>query len=109
MGGYYESRKFDVENDAFEYTDTGASFFGLPAAGQNRVTAEQSRNTYAVFGQIDYKPVEPLTLFAGLRYETSNFDLDRQRTFETSNDVIALSPRVRQEDDSSELIPRFGV
>lgn len=109
LGGYYESREFDVENDAFDYTAAGAAFFGLPSAGQNRVSAQQFRTTYAVFGQVDYKPVEPLTLFAGLRYETSNFDLDRQRTFETSNAVTVLSPRVQQEDDSSEVIPRFGV
>lgn len=109
VGGYYESRAFDVENDAFEYTALGASLFGFPAAGQERVTAELSRTTYALFGQVDYKPIEPLTLFAGLRFESSESDLNRQRTFETANDITVLSPRIEDEDSSSEVIPRFGL
>jgi iron complex outermembrane receptor protein len=109
LGGYYESSAFDVGNDAFDYTALGATFFGLPAAGQDRVIADLSRTTYAVFGQVDYKPVEPLTLFAGLRFESSNFNLDRQRIFQTENSVTVLSPRVQQEDSSSEVIPRFGL
>lgn len=109
LGGYYESRAFDVDNDAFDYTALGAALFELPAAGQNRVIADQFRTTYAVFGQVDFKPIEPLTLFAGLRYESSNFDLDRQRIFQTANSVTVLSPRVQQEDSSNEVIPRFGL
>jgi len=109
LGGYYESRAFDVNNDAFDYTALGAALFGLPEAGQNRVIADLFRTTYAVFGQVDYKPVEPLTLFAGLRFEFSNFDVDRQRIFQTTNSVTVLNPRVQQEDDSSEWIPRFGL
>ena len=109
LGGYYESRAFNVGNDAFDYTVLGASFFGLPAAGQNRVTADLFRATYAVFGQVDYKPVDPLTLFAGLRFEASNFDLDRQRTFDTVNSSTVLSPKVQRADSSSEYIPRFGL
>lgn len=109
IGGYYESRAFNVENDAFEYTALGAAQFGLPSAGQNRVIAEQDRNTYAVFGQIDYKPIDPLTLFVGLRYETSNYDLDRRRIFEAADSVTILNPRIQTEDSSSEVIPRFGL
>jgi iron complex outermembrane recepter protein len=109
IGGYYESRGFDVENDAFEYTALGASLFGFPSAGQNRVIAEQDRDTYAVFGQIDYKPIAALTLFAGLRYETSDYDLDRRRVFEAADSVTVLSPRIQDEDSSDEVIPRFGL
>lgn len=109
IGGYYESRAFNVENDAFEYTALGATQFGLESAGQNRVIAEQDRNTYAVFGQIDYKPIDPLTLFVGLRYETSDYDLDRRRIFEAADSVTVLNPRIRTEDSSSEVIPRFGL
>jgi iron complex outermembrane receptor protein len=109
VGGYYESRAFDVGNDAFDYTALGAALFGLPAAGQNRVIADQFRTTYAVFGQVDYKPVDPLTLFAGLRFEASNFDLDRLRVFQTANSTTVLIPRVQESDSSSEVIPRFGL
>ncbi len=109
IGGYYESRAFDVDNDAFEYTALGASRFGLDSAGQNRVIAEQDRSTYAIFGQVDYKPTDALTLFAGLRYETSDYDLDRRRIFEVADSVTVLSPEIQTEDSSSELIPRFGM
>jgi len=109
IGAYYESRGFDVENDAFEYTTLGADSFGFPSAGQNRVIAEQERDTYAVFGQIDYKPIDPLNLFVGLRYETSNYDLDRRRLFEAADSTTVLSPRIEAEDNSNEVIPRFGL
>lgn len=108
LGGYYESRAFDA-NDAFDYTALGAALFGLPAAGQNRVIADQFRTTYAVFGQVDYKVVEPLTLFAGLRFESSSFEIDRLRRFDTATSSTVLIPRVQLEDTSSEFIPRFGL
>ncbi len=109
IGGYYERRAFNVDNDAFEYTALGAARFGLESAGQNRVIAEQDRNIYAVFGQIDYKPIDPLTLFVGLRYETSDYDLDRRRIFAAADSVTILNPRIQTEDSSSEVIPRFGL
>lgn len=109
IGGYYESRAFDVGSDAFEFTELGAGLFGFPTAGRNRVIADQFRTTYAVFGQVDYKLFDPLTVFAGIRYESSNFDLDRLRVFESANDVAILTPRVQQQDSSNEVIPRFGL
>ncbi|MCX7595104.1 MAG: TonB-dependent receptor [Fischerella sp.] len=111
LGGYYESREFNVVNDTLEYTETGAAAFSLFSPGRDRVIAEQFRNTYAVFGQLDYKPIEPLTLFAGLRYEASNISLDRQRVFEILNGgVIPSSPKLRgAAQKSDEWIPRFGL
>ncbi|NEP55462.1 MAG: TonB-dependent receptor, partial [Symploca sp. SIO2G7] len=109
IAAYYESRRFDTKNNASEFTALGADFFGLPSAGQDRVIAEQERDTYAVFGQIDYKPTEPLNLFVGLRYETSNYDLDRLRIFETADSVTVSSPRIQAEDSDNEIIPRFGL
>ncbi len=108
LGGYYESRAFAAD-DAFDYTALGANLFGLPAAGQNRVIADQFRTTYAIFGQADYKPIEPLTLFAGLRLESSSFEIDRLRRFDTATSSTVLNPRVQLEDSSSEFIPRFGL
>lgn len=109
LGGYYESRAFNVGNDAFDYTTLGANLFGLPNAGQNRIIADLFRTTYAIFGQVDYKPIDPLTLFAGIRFETSRFDLDRLRVFQTVAATTVLNPRVQQADSSSEWIPRFGL
>lgn len=108
-GGYYESRAFNVNTDGFDYTPTGAAAFGLPSAGLDRVRADQNRVTYAAFGQIDYKLVDPLTLFAGLRYETSNLSLDRERTFESGGTVTTTSPRTQDQLTSSQFIPRFGA
>lgn len=98
-------------SDGFDYTATGAALFGLPSAGLSRVSAEQARSNYAVFGQVDYKPIQPLTLFAGLRYESSKLELSRRRTFETPTNVT-LTPGSEvngAEEKSSELIPRFGL
>ncbi|MBE9014155.1 TonB-dependent receptor, partial [Pseudanabaenaceae cyanobacterium LEGE 13415] len=109
LGGYYESRAFNVNNDGIEFTPTGAAAFGLPSAGLNRVRADQNRATYAAFGQIDYKPIDPLTLFAGLRFESSRLSLDRERTFETGGVVSITNPQIQDQLTSSELIPRFGA
>ncbi len=111
LGGYYESREFNAINDTLEYTETGAAAFGLSSPGRDRVIAEQFRNTYAIFGQVDYKLIEPLTLFAGLRYEASNISLDRQRVFEIPNGaVLPSSPELRGAGlKSDEWIPRFGL
>ncbi|MGJ5674592.1 MAG: TonB-dependent receptor domain-containing protein [Nostochopsis sp.] len=111
LGGYYESREFNVVDDTLEYTETGAVAYGLSSPGRDRVSAEQFRNTNAVFGQLDYKPLEPLTLFAGLRYESSNISLDRRRVFEVSDgEVISSSSELRgAAQKSDEWIPRFGL
>nr|WP_313933845.1 MULTISPECIES: TonB-dependent receptor [Anabaena] len=110
FGGYYEGRDFNVVNDTIERTATAAAIFGLPA-GRNRVSAEQSRNTYAVFGQLDYKPIEALTLFAGLRYEAADSTLSRRRVFEAAGGgVTPLSAELKgAEISSSAVIPRFGL
>ncbi|MEA5549550.1 TonB-dependent receptor [Anabaena cylindrica UHCC 0172] len=109
LGGYYENRDFNVVNDTIERTATAAAIFGLPS-GRNRVLAEQSRNTYAVFGQVDYKLIDPLTLFAGLRYEAADSTLDRLRVFEAANGGVTPSGSVQgAEISSSALIPRFGL
>ena len=110
FGGYYEARDFNVVNDTIERTATAAAIFGLPA-GRNRVSAEQSRNTYAVFGQLDYKPIEPLTLFAGLRYEAADSTLNRRRVFEAAGGgVTPFGAELKgAEISSSAVIPRFGL
>lgn len=111
VGGYFESRKFDTLRDGIIVSDLAAVDFGLPLGGINSISAEQQRSTYAAFGQLDFKPIEPLTLFAGLRYESSRAELARRRTFTVPGvGELPLSPDVSGlEEKSDELIPRLGA
>ncbi|MEM1395629.1 MAG: TonB-dependent receptor, partial [Cyanobacteria bacterium P01_H01_bin.150] len=64
-----------------------------------------------VFGQVDYNPIEPLTLSAGLRYESSNASLDS--SYNLVNPDGSLSP-IRPDVEGAkvsdnELIPSFGL
>lgn len=109
VGGYYESRSFNVGSDGFEFTPTGAALFGV-SPGLNLVTAEQFSTTLAGFTQLNYKPVEPLTLFAGLRYESTDLTLDRRRVFIANGVVTPLGPPLNDASIStSELLPRLGL
>ena len=102
LGGYYESRDFTVDDNQIDF----------PGFGRFRRFGDDSRTTYAVFGQVDYKPIEPLTVFAGLRYETS--DASSDSTYESINPDGSLTS-LRQEEfrdeevSNDELIPRFGL
>ncbi len=101
LGAYYESRDFIVD-------DAQTEFFGF---GTFRRTGNDNRQTYAVFGQVDYKAIAPLTLFAGLRYESSTVYSDS--TYESVNangSLTPLRPAFQNEKVSSdEFIPRFGL
>ncbi len=111
VGGYFESREFNTLQDGIILSDAAAARFGLPSGGTNNVSAEQQRYTYAAFGQLDFKPIEPLTLFAGLRYESSKVEMARRRIFTIPGfGDVPLSPTVSGlEESSSALIPRFGL
>jgi iron complex outermembrane receptor protein len=111
VGGYFESREFNTIRDGIILSPLAAAGFGLPFPGSNNVSSEQQRYTYAAFGQLDYKPIEPLTLFAGLRYESSQVEMARRRIFTVPGfGDLPLSPEVSGlEERSDELIPRFGV
>ncbi|KAM3114324.1 TonB-dependent receptor domain-containing protein [Phormidesmis sp. 146-33] len=111
VGGYFESREFNTLQDGITLSNLGAAAFGAPFAGTNNVSAEQQRYTYAAFGQLDYKPIEPLTLFAGLRYESSQVEMARRRIFTVPGlGDVPLSPTISGlEESSNALIPRFGA
>jgi len=101
LGAYYESQDYIVDNAQVD----------IPGLPKVRRFGDDSRQTYAVFGQVDYKPIEPLTLSAGLRYESSNASLDS--TYNLVNSDGSLSPiRPDVEDEKvsdEELIPSFGL
>ncbi|MEH2348659.1 MAG: TonB-dependent receptor [Nostoc sp.] len=101
LGGYYESRNFNV----------GDAQTDFPGFGRFRRTGDDYRQTYAVFGQVDYKLIEPLTVFAGLRSESS--DASSDSTYESVNadeTLTPLRPAFNNEKVSNNaLIPRFGL
>ncbi|MEA5617128.1 TonB-dependent receptor [Cronbergia sp. UHCC 0137] len=110
IGGYYETTTFDYL-EAYNYTPLGAATFGFPTVGTDRIVANSSSDTVAAFTQIDYKPIEPLTLTAGLRYESANSKISRNRNFEV-NGISAFSTGANFTDEKvsgSELLPKIGV
>ncbi|MEM1308502.1 MAG: TonB-dependent siderophore receptor [Cyanobacteria bacterium P01_H01_bin.153] len=111
LGAYYEANDFNAIANGFEFSQLAAQQLGLPSAGFDRTDYEIDRDTYAVFGQVDYQPIEPLTLTAGLRYEASDSELDRRRVFEIAG--LPPIPTGRTFDgvtrDDSELLPRLAA
>ncbi|MEM7065547.1 MAG: TonB-dependent receptor [Cyanobacteria bacterium P01_B01_bin.77] len=110
LGGYYEARNVE-SNGGFEFTDFGAALLGLPSPGLDSTVYDLEQDTFAVFGKVDYKPIDPLTLTAGLRYETNTARLDRDRSFEAPGDLsFPAGLNVDgEEQDSSALLPRFAL
>lgn len=112
LGGYYESNQFDADGTGILFSPLAAAQFGLPVAGFNRTDYELDRETYAVFGQLKYQPIAPLTLTAGLRYEASTSRLNRQSRFEVADSslVIPTAPPINGNNrNDGELLPRLAV
>ncbi|WP_392477512.1 TonB-dependent receptor domain-containing protein [Nostoc sp. C110] len=101
LGSYYESRDFNV----------GDAQTDFPGFGRFRRTGDDYRQTYAVFGQVDYQLIEALTVFAGLRYESS--DASSDSTYDLVNADGTLTPQRpafnNEKVSNNELIPRFGL
>ncbi|NEP58614.1 MAG: TonB-dependent receptor [Symploca sp. SIO2G7] len=113
IGGYYESRAFNTEDDGFNFGPDAPLLFGafaVPGASLLR-SADLDTTVWAGFGQISYQPAEDITLTAGLRYESVNNTLD---SFER---VLTLPDGSRTtftefsdiEQDGDILLPRFAV
>ena len=112
IGGYFEDRQFNVENDGTRISSAGAVSFGLPTGGFDRTSAEIDRTTYAVFGQASYQPIDPLSFTVGLRYDSSTVTMDRRRNLEVdgSSDNIPLGTEFNDvETDSDALLPRLAI
>ena len=110
LGGYYESRDLDLES-SFDITALGAALTGSPFPGSDITQADLDQDTYAVYGQVDYQPIDPLTLTAGLRYESTSTRLDRERRFDVPG--VGAFPSGLDIDgatqDSSAWLPRFAL
>lgn len=92
LGAYAEDRDFNVDQEGFRF-GTAA-----PSVGSAVIQEE----TYAIFGQASYRPVGPLTLTAGLRYEIFNSKLaeTRTRSGATFSD---------ETNNGTEWLPRFAL
>ena len=111
--GLYTESTDSKNKEASVYSPALASVFGLPASGADLVRGNIGSKTYAAFGQVDYKPIDPLTVTAGLRYETNDLRLSsRQRSFTptgatTPASVSGVFDNVTAKD--SELLPRLAL
>ncbi len=107
-GGYFQSRSLNLDLST-EFTPLVSSL-GFPV-GVSRTNAEFDQRTYAVFGQVDYQPIEALTLTAGLRYERFWDQLNLSKVFE--DPVLGAAPSgLTLQDSVTEgdvLLPRFAV
>jgi iron complex outermembrane recepter protein len=80
-GAYFEANAFKVDGEGFE----------IVGSGLDSIFADIDTTTYALFGQIDYKPISRLTLTAGLRFESNRSTIDRSRTFTPAGTSTPLS------------------
>ncbi|MEO1433175.1 MAG: TonB-dependent receptor [Cyanobacteria bacterium J06633_8] len=101
LGAYYESQDYTVDDAQVD----------IPRLPRVRRFGDDYRQTYAVFGKVDYKPIKPLTLSAGLRYESSNASLDSTYNFVNPDGSLRrIRPDVEDAKVSdNELIPSFGL
>ena len=99
VGTYLEDRDFNVNQEGFRF---GVDFGG-PI--ESITKAEIDEQTYAVFGQASYRPIEPLTLTAGLRYEIFDSQLDSSE----ASSVLGTASFNNVSNNGEELIPRFAV
>ena len=116
FGGYFESRDFNVGADGVRYGADAPAYYQqlgfTRIPGRNQTSAAINETTKAVFAQASYTPVDPLTLTAGLRYESFNSYLDnKQDNFIPANgSAPTLSGQFNDiEKDSDILLPRFVV
>ena len=110
FGGYFQSRSFNVDPSATETTAIGTTVLRLPT-GRSKTTASFDQKTYAVFGQIEFQPIDPLTLTAGLRYEKNQDELNRDRVFIRPNGTIisqSLLPRNSEVEDDV-VLPKIAA
>ena len=110
-GAYYESNQFDSTNNGFRYGPDAATLLGLPfpEGTLNIANSEVNSDTFALFGQVSYRPVDALTLTTGLRYESSRSTLESfERTIRIPGlPDLTLLPLNDIEQDGDVILPRF--
>ncbi|MEC4812876.1 MAG: TonB-dependent receptor [Scytonema sp. PMC 1069.18] len=113
FGGYFESKDFNVDADGFRYGVDAVALGFVRTPGRDRISAEIDETTFAVFTQASYKPIDALTLTAGVRYESFNSTLDsRARTFIPADGSPSSSTGASFNDvekDGDIFLPRFVI
>lgn len=111
VGGYFQDRNYDIDPQQLKFSPAGGTaFFGVETAGNSVTQGRYDQTTLAGFGQVDFKPIEPLTLTAGLRYENSDESLSRRSfvLFEGDNSGED-TPFIDSDVDDDAVIPKFAV
>lgn len=109
LGAYLQGRSFDVNRQRIEYTQAGADLFGIPNTRFGNTLAKYDQTTLSAFGQIDFQPIDPLTLTLGLRYEYSRDELERSDSEETFDGIVTTSGELKDSTDGNALLPRFAI
>lgn len=111
VGGYYQNRNYDIDPQSTKYTAEGAALFDFPAIPTTTtISGKFDQTTLAAFSQIDFQPIDPLTLTAGLRYENSQEDLSRRSIITTAEDNSAENtPFTNSSIDDEIVIPKFAL
>ncbi|MEM7062518.1 MAG: TonB-dependent receptor [Cyanobacteria bacterium P01_B01_bin.77] len=110
LGGYFESNQANQIDNGIRFGADGALLgFPLPPGASNLANVETDSTTLAVFGQASYQPIDPLTLTAGLRYESTHSTLDNfERILSIpgapSSTILALNDI---DQNGSEVLPSF--
>lgn len=111
LGGYFESRDFNVGADGFRYGAGAVSLGFVRTPGRDQVSAKINDTTLAFFAQSSYRPIDALTLTAGLRYESSNSTLKNRESTFIPADGSAPSPSGQSfnniKKDGDIVLPRF--
>lgn len=111
-GFYFQDRNYDIDPQQLKFSPVaGLAFFATETARRSVTQGRYDQTTIAGFGQIDYKPIEPLTLTAGLRYENSDEELSRRNfvIFEGDNSAETTTPFVDSSVDDTALIPKLAA
>ena len=112
VGGYFESRESDNNGSgAFFGNDVAAVFGDEVIPGSSTITiAEANDTTWAGFGQVSYRPVDPLSLTAGLRYEKNDSEISLQQIFQAPGFPDTILQEFNDVEQSSDaVLPRFTV
>ncbi|NJL52467.1 MAG: TonB-dependent receptor [Hydrococcus sp. SU_1_0] len=101
VGGYYQDRNYDIDPQSFN---------DISANSITTTTGKFDQITLAAFSQVDFQPIEPLTLTAGLRYENSQEDLSRRSITTTAEDNSAENtPFINSSIEDEIVIPKFTL
>ncbi|MFG6095161.1 TonB-dependent receptor [Leptothoe sp. ISB3NOV94-8A] len=113
VGGYFESREFDNNGFKSIFGDDAAAVLGpMTIPGSSSINTADSRDTtWATFGQVSYRPIDPLSLTVGLRYENTDSELSRfDQVFRVPGFPDTSLATFEDVDQSSDaLLPRFAI